>query len=77
MLAAETGLEAGRELGREFGAKGPNERECWRDVDSGDDDVVTNKGLASSAAFAAFSASRRARSSANAVSLKMAARVGS
>ena len=77
MLAAEAGLEAGREFGREFGAKGPEERECWREVDSAADDVVTNKGMAASAAFAAFAASCHARSFASAVSLRMAARVGS
>lgn len=77
MLAADAGLETGREFGRELGTEGPKERECWRDVDSGEDDVVTNKGRASSADCAAFPASRRARSSANAVSLKMVARVGS
>lgn len=77
VLAAEAGREAGREFGREFGAKGPKERECWRDVDSGEDDAVTNRGSAVSAAPAAFFASRRARSSAKAASLIMAARVGS
>ena len=77
MLAAEAGLETGCEFGREFDTEAPDERECWRDVDSGEADAVTNRGRAVSAALAALPASRRARSPAKAVSLKMAASVGS